>query len=166
MSDPDQDQDAKDFLESLLNKNLRVTTTDQRMFWGAFKCTDPVGLLSLSLSLQSTHRQILFLLLLFLTAAAAAIPVAVLFLLLPSRLFPCLQVTSRRHYMQESNVVLQHTYEYRHPSAQQLAERAASAGASGAAVKMEMMSRYLGLVVVPGEHIAKIEVEEFASQRR
>jgi hypothetical protein len=31
-------------------------------------------------------------------------------------------------------------------------------------VKLDMQSRYLGLVVVPGEHIVKIEVEEFASQ--
>ena len=37
-------QEATDYLNSLLNKNLRVTTTDHRMFWGAFKCTDPVGL--------------------------------------------------------------------------------------------------------------------------
>lgn len=30
----------------------------------------------------------------------------------------------------------------------------------------EMTSRYLGLVVVPGEYITKIEVEEFESQVR
>jgi hypothetical protein len=29
---------------------------------------------------------------------------------------------------------------------------------------MDMTSRYLGLVVVPGEHVVKIEVEEFISQ--
>ena len=29
---------------------------------------------------------------------------------------------------------------------------------------MDMTSRYLGLVVVPGQHIVRIEVEEFASQ--
>lgn len=29
-----------------------------------------------------------------------------------------------------------------------------------------MTSRYLGLVVVPGEYIVKIELEEFASQMR
>jgi hypothetical protein len=29
---------------------------------------------------------------------------------------------------------------------------------------LDLTSRYLGLVVVPGEHITKIEVEEFASQ--
>jgi hypothetical protein len=29
-----------------------------------------------------------------------------------------------------------------------------------------MTSRYLGLVVVPGQHIVKMEVEKFASQMR
>lgn len=29
-----------------------------------------------------------------------------------------------------------------------------------------MTSRYLGLVVVPGEYVVKIEVEEFASQMK
>lgn len=40
-----QKQQATDFLQSLLNKNLRVTTTDSRMFWGSFKCTDYVSTL-------------------------------------------------------------------------------------------------------------------------
>jgi len=31
-------------------------------------------------------------------------------------------------------------------------------------VTMDMTSRFLGLVVVPGEHIVNIEVEEFESQ--
>jgi len=31
---------------------------------------------------------------------------------------------------------------------------------------MDMTSRYLGLVVVPGEYITKIEIEEFASQAK
>lgn len=38
----DKDE-ARGFLESLLNKQLRIHTTDERMFWGEFKCTDPVG---------------------------------------------------------------------------------------------------------------------------
>lgn len=33
---------AQTLLESLLNRKLRVHTTDERMFWGEFKCTDPV----------------------------------------------------------------------------------------------------------------------------
>lgn len=37
----DKDE-AQEYLQSLLNKNLRVTATDGRLFWGAFKCTDPV----------------------------------------------------------------------------------------------------------------------------
>jgi hypothetical protein len=33
-------------------------------------------------------------------------------------------------------------------------------------LKLDMTSRFLGLVVVPGEYIVKIEVEEFISQLR
>ncbi|KAK0657402.1 hypothetical protein B0T16DRAFT_452869 [Cercophora newfieldiana] len=63
----------------------------------------------------------------------------------------------------ESNIILKHTYEYRHPSLQRQAEEIAAAGGT---VKMDMTSRYLGLVVVPGRHIVKIEAEEFVSQMR
>lgn len=38
---PDKEA-AQSFLQSLLNKKLRIHTTDERMFWGDFKCTDPV----------------------------------------------------------------------------------------------------------------------------
>ena len=38
--------------------------------------------------------------------------------------------------------------------------------ASEDTLKLDMTSRYLGLVVVPGEYVTKIEVEEFASQVR
>jgi hypothetical protein len=34
---------ACQYLKTLLNKNLRISTTDSRMFRGEFKCTDPVG---------------------------------------------------------------------------------------------------------------------------
>lgn len=37
----DKDE-AHDYLSSLLNQNLRIHTTDGRMFRGTFKCTDPV----------------------------------------------------------------------------------------------------------------------------
>lgn len=33
---------AREYLSSILNKNLRVYTSDGRLFWGALKCTDPV----------------------------------------------------------------------------------------------------------------------------
>ncbi|KAF6837776.1 lsm domain-containing protein [Colletotrichum plurivorum] len=65
---------------------------------------------------------------------------------------------------QDRNVVLANTYEYRQPSAQQLTEVAKNAASGSGSVTMDMTSRYLGLVVVPGQYIVKIEVEEFTSQ--
>ncbi|KAG7292617.1 hypothetical protein NEMBOFW57_002652 [Staphylotrichum longicolle] len=123
-SPPSDKEESAAYLRSLLNKNLRVTTNDNRMFWGAFKCTDS-----------------------------------------------------------ESNIVLQHTYEYRHPTSQQISAAAAAATTTTATssssssstttspptattVKLDMTARYLGLVVVPGKYIVRIEAEEFASQMR
>ncbi|KAK3329707.1 LSM domain-containing protein [Apodospora peruviana] len=104
-------QEATSLLQSLLSKNLRVTTTDGRMFWGSFKCTD-----------------------------------------------------------YESNIVLQHTYEYRHPSPVSVAaaQRVTTTDniSHPTTFNVEMTSRYLGLVVVPGKYIVKMEVEEFASQMK
>ncbi|KFY04901.1 hypothetical protein V491_09238 [Pseudogymnoascus sp. VKM F-3775] len=94
--------ESKDYLNGLLNKSLRVTTTDQRMFLGEFKCTDS-----------------------------------------------------------DRNIILAHTYEYRLPSESSLPQT----GGAGS-VTLEMTSRYLGLVVLPGEHITKIELEQFASQMK
>lgn len=70
--------------------------------------------------------------------------------------------------LQDRNVVLSHTYEYRQPSDEQLAAQAASASAAGSSnkVAVDMTSRYLGLVVVPGQYIVKMELEEFASQAK
>jgi hypothetical protein len=61
-------------------------------------------------------------------------------------------------------VVLAQTYEYRQPSERQCAEAAETA--AGPSVKLDLTSRFLGLVVVPGHHIVKIEVEQFVSQMR
>jgi small nuclear ribonucleoprotein (snRNP)-like protein len=96
---------AREYLATILNKNLRVYTSDGRLFWGTLKCTDP-----------------------------------------------------------DRNIVLAHTYEYRQPSARER-EKAAEE-AEGQSVKLDMTSRYLGLVVIPGHHIVKMEVEQFASQIR
>ncbi|OAQ76116.1 LSM domain-containing protein [Purpureocillium lilacinum] len=100
----DKDE-AQTYLQSLLNKNLRITTTDGRLFWGSFKCTDP-----------------------------------------------------------DSNVVLAHTYEYRQPSDERVRRHLAEEAAEGTTVALDMTSRYLGLIVVPGHHIVKMELEQFASQ--
>lgn len=120
--------EARGFLESLLNKKLRIHTTDERMFWGEFKCTDPV---SHALSLYQSSG------------------------------------AWRGHSadsLQDRNIVLAHTYEYRQPSPEQRAKAAAALSVDATTIKMELTHRYLGLVVVPGEHIARIEKEDFASQ--
>lgn len=67
--------------------------------------------------------------------------------------------------LQDSNVVLSHTYEYRQPSVPKRVEETTQVS-EAATVKLDMTSRYLGLVVVPGKYIVKMEVEEFASQIR
>jgi hypothetical protein len=41
--------EAEAYLSSLLNKNLRINTTDGRMFVGQFRCTDAVSLASISI---------------------------------------------------------------------------------------------------------------------
>ncbi|KAG9256034.1 uncharacterized protein F5Z01DRAFT_650871 [Emericellopsis atlantica] len=97
--------EARHYLQGLLNKDLRIHTTDGRMFRGTFMCTDP-----------------------------------------------------------DTNVVISRTHEYRQPSASQRA--AAAQNSTGTSVTLDMTSRFLGLVVVPGEHIVKMEVEQFASQMR
>lgn len=125
-------EESRAYLASLLNKNLLVHTTDGRMFRGEFKCTDPVGSLSLS-------RAAFFL------SAVGSVLTA-----------------------QERNIVLAHTTEYRQPTARQRAQHAAEQAAAGEGrrVALNMTSRYVGLVVAPGEHIVKIELEEFTSQQK
>ncbi|KAL7812912.1 hypothetical protein V8C44DRAFT_357689 [Trichoderma aethiopicum] len=97
--------EAHEYLSSLLNQNLRVYTTDGRMFRGSFKCTDP-----------------------------------------------------------DRNIVLANTHEYRQPSEEE--RSVAAANASGDSVTLDMTSRYLGLVVVPGHHIVRMEAEQFLSQMK
>lgn len=58
--------------------------------------------------------------------------------------------------------MLAHTYEYRPPTEEQRAQ--ALTQAAGSNVTLDMTSRFLGLVVVPGHRITKMEVEQFASQ--
>ncbi|RYP03954.1 hypothetical protein DL764_004788 [Monosporascus ibericus] len=131
--DPAQEKvEAEAFLHTLINKTLRVHTTDSRIFVGTFKCTDPVRLdLLLSTSLR----------------------------------FCASGGTDSGTHLQKSNVILAMTHEYRPPSTDKVGEAAAAAAHSGDdTVKMNMTSRYLGLIVIPGRYIVKMEVEEFVSQ--
>ena len=66
-------------------------------------------------------------------------------------------------------MVLANTNEYRQPSERTVKAAAAAVAAANASkdsVELDMISRFLGLVVLPGHHIVKIEVEQFASQMK
>ena len=62
---------------------------------------------------------------------------------------------------QECNIILSQSYEYRQPTptAVKAAAESSSETSSTATLKVDMTSRFLGLIVVPGQHITKIEVE-------
>jgi hypothetical protein len=68
---------------------------------------------------------------------------------------------------QDRNIILAETYEYRHPSSCAIREAAATItnysevlDAGKDQFKVNMTSRLIGLVVVPGQHITRIELEE------
>ncbi|RPA92525.1 hypothetical protein L873DRAFT_1817404 [Choiromyces venosus 120613-1] len=62
----------------------------------------------------------------------------------------------------DKNLILAQTHEYRYPTGNEL--RAGVESGEGVVeegkVKLTLKSRYIGLIVVPGEFIVKIEVEE------
>ncbi|KAH0290404.1 hypothetical protein M436DRAFT_71801 [Aureobasidium namibiae CBS 147.97] len=95
--------EAVEYLHHLLNKTLRIHTSDSRIFVGTMKCTD-----------------------------------------------------------RELNIILSLTHEYRQPSPSTIADAAYAQQLSGSTenLKVDMVKRFVGLVVVPGKHIRKIEVEE------
>jgi N-alpha-acetyltransferase 38, NatC auxiliary subunit len=121
------------YLQSLLGRNLRIHTTDTRMFVGIFKCTDMVRLLRLIHSADSNSN-------------------------------------SSCWAKQDRNIILANTFEYRLPSQTAVqaaaAETASSPDNATGKFKMDMTSRFIGLVVVPGQHITKIELEENPYQMR
>ena len=59
----------------------------------------------------------------------------------------------------ERNIILALTHEYRKPSKEDI-ERAAKENQGGGKVKVDMRKRFVGLIVVPGKYIEKIELEE------
>ncbi|KAJ5095811.1 Ribonucleoprotein LSM domain eukaryotic/archaea-type [Penicillium alfredii] len=68
----------------------------------------------------------------------------------------------------ERNIILANSFEYRFPTPsaveaaaekQQAQETEAEAEAKSATVKVNMTSRLIGLIVIPGRHITKIELE-------
>lgn len=96
-------QKAQEYLGTLLGKQLRVHTTDSRMFVGEFKCTD-----------------------------------------------------------NECNVILSMAYEHRLSLSNPISTTRPKEGLvlPEDSLKGATARRFLGLIVVPGQHITKIEVED------
>jgi small nuclear ribonucleoprotein (snRNP)-like protein len=67
--------------------------------------------------------------------------------------------------VQNRNIILALAHEYRAPSAETIRKAVEESGNPSASVAWN--SRYVGLIVVPGQHITKIEFEEttFPGQR-
>jgi len=61
----------------------------------------------------------------------------------------------------DQNIILSQTFEYRLPHPPNPTSTTTSPSKT---ITQDLTSRYLGLIVVPGEYITKIEVEEFESQ--
>ena len=65
----------------------------------------------------------------------------------------------RAHVFQECNVILAQTYEYRQTRLTRTESSSKIDPSSGIGELDKSSRRFLGLVVVPGQHIVKIEVE-------
>lgn len=113
-------KEAQEFLEALLGKQLRIYTTDSRMFIGEFKCTDNVRLTEV--------------------------------------IWCCLMFT----LVQECNIILSMSYEHRPttPSSTSSTESGNIKDARGGFMEGAVSRRFMGLIVVPGQYITAIEVED------
>jgi N-alpha-acetyltransferase 38, NatC auxiliary subunit len=153
---------AEDYLTSLLNKTLRVTTTDTRMFLGQFKCTDSVPFPSSFPSSLVPPPCFPF------SPSSKTLPHPSI--PLPHLLKPMGLLTPQSK--QDRNIILSQTFEYRLPpppkptSTSTTLPSTSLSSPENETTTLDLSSRYMGLVVVPGEYISRIEVEEFESQVR
>ncbi|KAF2871185.1 hypothetical protein BDV95DRAFT_607454 [Massariosphaeria phaeospora] len=97
--------EAATYLAQFIGKNLRIHTSDHRVFGGQMKCTD-----------------------------------------------------------KDRNIILALTYEYREPAAEAIRKVVEASG--NPSTPVNWTSRYVGLVVIPGAHVKKIEFEESAGAQK
>ncbi|PGH28106.1 hypothetical protein AJ80_00364 [Polytolypa hystricis UAMH7299] len=68
----------------------------------------------------------------------------------------------------DRNVILATTHEYRYPTpsaVSKVSNASANQQQTGdGVVKVDMTNRFIGLVVVPGQHITKVELEKFPNR--
>lgn len=64
----------------------------------------------------------------------------------------------RTDNVQDRNIILALAHEYRAPSAEAIRKAVEESG--NPSISVQWNSRYVGLIVIPGQHIRKIEFEE------
>ncbi|KAK3396572.1 hypothetical protein B0T20DRAFT_481553 [Sordaria brevicollis] len=152
---PTEREEATEWLNTLINKNLRVSVTDGRMFWGQFKCVDAES----NIILQSCYEYR------FPTPSQIAAAAAAVVNQQQQPPSSSTTITSGSALQAPSDPSTVPTPETTNPSSADL-EQAYDKAAAAGKLKMDLSSRSLGLVVIPGQYITKIELEEFASQVR
>ncbi|ESZ92465.1 hypothetical protein SBOR_7128 [Sclerotinia borealis F-4128] len=138
-------QQARTYLHSLLNKILLVHTTDNRMFRGEFKCTDS----DLNIILSEVYEY--------------RIPPSILESPATS---PPSTSTSTTTSTSTVNPHLDHSTS---PPPAPRSPTDPSQPLTSTPTPLSpptLHPRWLGLVVVPGAHITRIELEQFSSQAR
>lgn len=128
-----EDNSPFPYLQSHINGTLRVTTTDNRFFIGELKCTDRVR------SFLPPHPP-----------------------RPPTPPPPPRPTSALKHQLttpQDRNLILHMTNEFRTPTAPTTTSASPSTVSGSSSSTAELKSRYIGLVVIPGHVIVKIERE-------
>ncbi|KAI5286711.1 hypothetical protein KEM54_006572 [Ascosphaera aggregata] len=131
---------AVTYLDSLLGRTLRVHTSDERLFVGEFKCTDRDRNIILGLTHEYRYP----------TASsvnAAAVAAAAT---------GSGSGSERNDDADGSETASIHESE---TDSSAVASALAASCQTQTVMKVNMTSRFIGLVVLPGEHIVKVEVE-------
>ncbi|KAI5300689.1 hypothetical protein KEM56_002264 [Ascosphaera pollenicola] len=132
---PMDNERAVTYLDSLLGRTLRVHTSDTRMFVGEFKCTDRDR--NIILGLTHEYRRP--------TAATVNAEAAAAVAASGTTTIAATTTASSTNVKSSSQDGVSAT--------------STTASQTQAVLRVNMTNRFIGLVVLPGEHIVKIEVE-------
>jgi hypothetical protein len=172
--------EATFWLSQFIGKNLRVHASDGRVFGGQMKCTDKVSQSAICflhfsviehISIQEPYSHVFWKscrrwMFMKTTRSMAVVHCSTLSHawqfpnVISKQTATCNSITyeSLINISQDRNIILALAHEYRAPSAEIIRKAIQDSGNPSTSVPWN--SRFVGLVVVPGQHITKIEFEE------
>jgi hypothetical protein len=164
--------EATFWLSQFIGKNLRIHASDGRVFGGQMKCTDKVSqaaIFCFQLKSRPLFRSSIPNWKIIVKESGnlkhwnIVVPKILLQHVIPALHFmpsPSIyfQILDPYLHCQDRNIILALAHEYRAPSAEVIRKAVEDSGNPSASVPWN--SRYVGLVVVPGQHITKVEFEE------